>query len=336
MAPPLPRGSLTPLVTPFRGGEIDEDGLGRLVERQVDAGSHGVVIGGTTGEPGLLALDERERLLECAIEAVAGRLPVIAGTGTADLRSTLRLTRHAEAAGAEAVLVVVPYYVKPSQHGLVAYFGEIAAATELPMILYDIPGRAGVALDVETIASLAELPNVVGVKEARADLEHVSRVIAASGADFAVYCGVETLCFPMLALGGAGHVSATANVAPAEMAQMAEAAFAGDFETARRLHFDLLELNGLIFADTNPVPVKAMLDRLGIIGPEVRSPLAPLLPAVRDRVITALDRYQEKTAARSTDAAHRTIGNQPREMALSVCRAGRTTSGGSPWPTTSE
>jgi len=297
MAGPALRGSLTPLVTPFRDGELDEDGVRRLVELQVDAGSHGVTIGGTTGEPGLLSLDEREQLLEVAVDAVAGRLPVVAGTGTADLRSTLRLTRHAQRVGAAAVLVVVPYYVKPSQHGLVDYFTEVAAEVDLPVILYDIPGRAGVALDVETIARLAEVPNVVGVKEARADLEHVSRVIAACGPEFGVYCGVETLCYPVLTLGGAGHVSATANVAPAEMARMADAAFAGDLETARQLHFDLLELNEAVFADTNPVPIKTMLGHLGIIEPEVRSPLAPPLESVRERVIGALERYQGRTAA---------------------------------------
>jgi len=296
MASPAPRGSLTPLVTPFRDGLLDEDGVRRLVEFQVDAGSHGVTIGGTTGEPGLLSLEERQRLLEIAIDAVDDRLPVIAGTGTADLRSTLQLTRHAQKIGAAAVLVVVPYYVKPSQHGLIDYFTAVAEEVDLPVILYDIPGRAGVALDLATISHLAEIRNIVGIKEARADLEHVSRVISACGPEFGVYCGVETLCYPMLALGGAGHVSATANVVPAEMAQMADAAFAGDFETARRLHFELLELNEVVFADTNPVPIKTMLGHLGVIEPEVRSPLAPLLGSVRERVIGALQRYQETTA----------------------------------------
>jgi 4-hydroxy-tetrahydrodipicolinate synthase len=293
----VPQGSLTPVVTPFRDSEIDEPALRRLVERQVQAGSHGVTVCGTTGEPGLLSIEERERVLELAIEAAGGQIPVLAGTGTADLRSTVRLTEHAERSGATAVLVVVPYYVKPSQHGLVDYFTRVAAETELPVILYDIPGRAGVALDVDTIESLAALDNVVGVKEARADLEHVSRVLAACGEDFAVFCGVETLCYPMLALGGAGHVSATANVAPREMALMAEAAFGGDWEMAKQLHFELLELNEVVFADTNPVPIKAMLGELGLCEPEVRPPLAPLRPAVRERVLGALNRYQSRASA---------------------------------------
>jgi len=297
MQPSAPRGSLTPLVTPFRDDEIDYDAFARLIEHQVAGGSHGITVAGTTGEPGVLALDERERLLEHAIETVAGRLPVLAGTGTADLRSTLRLTRHAEQAGATALLVVTPYYLKPSQHGLVDYFTRVAEATALPVILYDIPGRSGVALSVETIATLAELPNVVGVKEARADLEHVSRVIATCGPGFAVYCGVETLCFPMLALGGAGHVSATGNVAPREMAEMAEAAFAGDWHRARTLHYRLLELNEVVFADTNPVPIKTMLGEMGLIEPAVRSPLAPLLPETKDRVLGALERFHAHSPA---------------------------------------
>jgi 4-hydroxy-tetrahydrodipicolinate synthase len=291
------RGSLTPLVTPFRDGEVDEAAFRRLIQVQLDGGSNGVTVCGTTGEPGLLSLAERELLVEVAVDAVADRVPVIAGTGTADLRSTVRLTQQAQKSGASAVLVVVPYYVKPSQHGLIEYFTRVAGETDLPVVLYDIPGRSGVALDVATTATLAEVQNIVGVKEARADLEHVSRVIAACGAEFAVYCGVETLCYPMLALGGAGHVSATANVAPYEMALMAEAAFAGDWDTARRLHFELLELNDVVFADTNPIPIKTMLGELGLIDPEVRSPLAPLLPETRERVLAALAKYQANTAA---------------------------------------
>jgi 4-hydroxy-tetrahydrodipicolinate synthase len=293
----VPRGSLTPLVTPFHDGEIDEAAFRRLIRVQLDGGSHGLTVCGTTGEPGLLSLAERELLVEVAVDAVAGVVPVIAGTGTADLRSTVRLTHQAQEAGASAVLVVVPYYVKPSQHGLIEYFTRVAAETDLPVVLYDIPGRSGVALDVATIASLAEVHNIVAVKEARADLEHVSRVIAALGEGFAVYCGVETLCYPMLALGGAGHVSATANVAPHEMALMAEAAFADDWDTSRRLHFELLELNDAVFADTNPVPIKTMLGELGLIEPEVRSPLAPLLPETRERVLGALARYQASAAS---------------------------------------
>lgn len=304
MSRAIPRGSLPPLVTPLRGGEVDHEAYARLIERQIDAGSHGVVVAGTSGEPGTLSVEERERLAECAIETAAGRIPVIVGTGTADLRQTLQLTAHAEKTGADAVLVVSPYYLRPSQHGLIGYFTKVAESTELPVILYDIPMRTGVALELDTIVKLAQIDNVVGVKETRTDLEHVTRVIAACGPDFAVYCGLETLCLPILILGGAGHVSATGNIAPREMAELADAAFRGDWDTARTLHYQLLELNEAVFADTNPVPVKTMLAEMGLIDAEVRPPLAPLLPAARDRVLEALAEFEGKSlSSRSPDAA---------------------------------
>ena len=286
--PAPPRGSLTPVVTPFRDGRIDEEAFASLIEEQVGAGSHGITVTGTTGEPASLSLEERERLIELAVATAGGRIPVLAGTGTNDLPGTLRLTRFAERAAADAVLIVTPYYVRPNQAGLLAWFETVAAATDLPVILYDIPGRTGVALDVDTIARLAERDNIVGVKEARPDLDHVSRVIDQCGSDFAVYSGVETLCYPMLALGGAGHVSATANVLPREVAELAEAAFAGDWERARELHFELLALNEAIFFDTNPVPVKAMLAALGRISAEVRPPLVGLSAEVERRVLEVL------------------------------------------------
>jgi 4-hydroxy-tetrahydrodipicolinate synthase len=295
--PGIPRGSVTPLVTPFRNGALDFDALATLIEAQVSGGSHGVVVAGTSGEPGTLSLEEREQLAERAIAVAAGRVPVVVGTGTADLRSTLRLTQHAEVAGASAILVVTPYYLRPSQHGLVDYYTEVARSTALPVVLYDIPMRTGVALSVDTIAELAQIDNIVGVKETRSDLEHVSQVIARCGPDFAVYCGLETLCLPMLALGSAGHVSATGNVAPTLLAELADAAFAGEWETARALHYELLELNEAVFADTNPVPVKTMLADMGLIDPEVRSPLAPLLPEVRDNVLAAFRRFQHVSSA---------------------------------------
>jgi len=301
----VPRGSLPPLVTPFKGGEVDHEGYAGLIERQIAAGSHGVVVAGTSGEPGVLSLEERERLADCAVETASGRIPVLVHTGTADLRQTLQLTRHAEEIGADAVLVVTPYYLRPSQHGLVNYFTKVAESTELPVILYDIPMRTGVALDVETIVELSEVENIVGIKETRTDLEHVTRVIARCGPEFSVYCGLETLCLPVLILGGVGHVSATGNVAPVEMARLADAAFDGDWDTARDLHYSLLEINEAVFADTNPVPMKTMLAELGLIeDPEVRPPLAPLLPAARERVLAALAKFQEKApTSPSSDAA---------------------------------
>lgn len=268
-------GSITPIVTPFRDGAVDEAAFVSLIQHQINNGGHGVAIAGTTGEPTSLTLDERERLFDLAVETVDGRGVVLAGTGTADFADTLRLGRSAHRAGATAALVVVPYFVQPPQRGLVEWFERAADASELPVILYDIPGRAGVGLSVESTAQLARHENIVGVKLARPDLIHASNVIAACGPKFGVYCGVEALCFPMLVLGGAGHVSATGNLFPAEMAAMAEAVFAGDYDSARAIHYKLLAVNEAIFFETNPIPLKAMLAIRGLGSAEVRPPLAP-------------------------------------------------------------
>jgi len=268
------RGSLTPLVTPFRDGEIDWTAVDRLVDRQLDAGGHGITVAGTTGEPASLSLEEREALFVRAVEAARGRGPVLAGTGTNEMRDTLRLTAAAARAGVTAALVVTPYFVNPDQRGLHDWYERIADASEIPVILYDIPGRSGVALSLETTEALSHHANIVGVKLARPDLVHASQVIAACGPEFGVYSGVEALCYPLLALGGAGHVSATGNLFPGELAEMADAAFRGDLATARRLHYELLEVNEAIFFTTNPVPIKAMLSLAGIITPDVRPPLS--------------------------------------------------------------
>jgi 4-hydroxy-tetrahydrodipicolinate synthase len=305
--PVAPRGSLTPLVTPFRDGEVDERAFRALVERQVAGGSHGITVAGTTGEPAALSLSERERLVELAVEAAEGRLPVLAGTGTNELGSTLRLTRAAERLGAAAVLVVSPYYVKPNQRGLADWFRTVADATGLPVILYDIPGRTGVALEPATIAQIVDAaPNVVGVKAARPDLDQVSRVLAECGPEFGVYCGLESLCFPMLALGGAGHVSASGNVAPGAVAELAEAAFAGNWTRARELHFRLRPINEAVFYDTNPVPIKTMLAALGLITAELRPPLAPPDEPTSARILGVLDEFlsQDSDEKRWTDGLH--------------------------------
>ena len=287
--PPTPirpaiRGSLTPIVTPFVDGDIDEATFTSLIRHQIDNGGHGVAIAGTTGEPTSLTLDERERLFELATEAVGGRGAVLAGTGTSDFADTVRLGRAARRANASAALIVVPYFVQPPQRGLLDWFRRAADESELPVILYDIPGRSGVGLSVDTTAQLAQHENIIGVKLARPDLIHASNVIASCGSDFGVYCGVEALCFPMLVLGGAGHVSATGNLFPAEMATMAEAVFAGDIETARSIHYRLLAVNEAIFFETNPIPLKAMLAIRGLAQPDVRPPLAAATPELTARL----------------------------------------------------
>ena len=284
-------GSIVPLVTPFHDGHLDEDALRRLVEFQIRHGSHGISVLGTTGEPTSLTPDERERVMALAVEAAGSRVPVLVGTGSNNHDETLRYTRLAERLGADALLLIVPYYNKPTQRGLYEHFRRAAAATSLPVVLYNIPGRSAVNLEPDTIAQLhAACENIVGVKEANPSLDQVSRVLARCGRDFLVYSGIETLCFPMLALGGAGHVSATANVAPERVARLYDLCAAGRWDEARDLHYELLELNEVLFLETNPGPVKAALGLMGLIDPEVRLPLAPVSEATAERVHAALDR----------------------------------------------
>lgn len=286
------RGSITPLVTPFREGRVDEAALRALVEFQIAEGSHGLSVTGTTGEPTALSMAEREQVIEVVQAAIAGRVPFLAGTGSNNLDDTLHLTRLAERVGASAVLVIVPYYVRPSQEGMYRFFRTVADVTSLPVVLYNIPGRTAQNLEPETMARLRrDAPNVVGVKEANTNLEQVSRDLALCGRDFLVFSGIEALCFPMLALGGSGHVSATANVAPRLVAELYDLCAADRWAEARDLHYRLLPLNEALFWETNPVPVKTALGLMGRIGPEVRLPLAPMSDVNRRRLETVLADY---------------------------------------------
>ena len=286
------RGSLVPLVTPFHHGQFDEARFQQLVEWQIESGSHGLVIAGTTGEPSALSLEEREHVLETAVKHVRRRVPVLAGTGTNNHAETLRLTRFAKRIGADAALVVVPYYVRPSQEGLYRYFRTIADAVDIPIVIYNIPGRTAVNMEPATIARLArDCRNIIGDKEANKDFEHVTRVLHLCGRTFLVYSGIELLCFPMLAVGGAGHVSATGNVLPREVAQLYDLAASGRWDAARELHYHLLPMNEALFLETNPVPVKTVLGLMGKIDPEVRLPLVPMSPENLDRLRQVMAAY---------------------------------------------
>lgn len=273
------RGSLVPVVTPFHQGQVDEPRFIQLLEWQIESGSHGVVIAGTTGEPSSLSLEEREHLIDVSVKTVRRRVPVIAGTGTNNHAETLRLTKFAKKAGADVALVVVPYYVRPSQEGLYRYFRSVADEVSLPIIIYNIPGRTAANLEAQTMARLAkDCKNIVGVKEANKDFEHINRVLHACGRSFLVYSGIELLCFPVLAIGGAGYVSATGNVLPNEVARLYDLVVAGRWDAARDLHYQLLPMNDALFLETNPVPAKTALGLMGKIDPEVRLPLAPMSP----------------------------------------------------------
>mgnify|MGYP001770993838 FL=1 len=286
------RGSLVPLVTPFRHGAVDWEGFAGLIEWQIASGSHGLVITGTTGEPSALTFEERVGLYRLAVEVARGRVPVVAGTGTNNFEETVRLSQAAQAAGVDALLVVVPYYVRPSQEGLFRYFQGIAERVDLPVILYNIPGRTAVNLEVDTVARLREAcPNIVGIKEANKDFEHINRLLHRLGRDFLVYSGIELLCFPVLAIGGAGYVSATGNVLPDQVARLYDLVAADRWGEGRELHYALLPLNDALFIETNPVPAKTALGLMGKISPEVRLPLAPMRPENVERLRQVLRSY---------------------------------------------
>lgn len=295
LPPQFLRGSYVPLVTPFRGGSVDEETLADLVDFQCTSGSAGVVTTGTSGEPSLLTSDERTRLLEVALEASAGRIPVVAATGSQSLTETLDLTRRAEEAGADAVLVVTPYYVKPPQRGLIEYFTMVARATSLPVLIYHIPGRAAVSMTVDSVEAVVErAPNVVGLKHAVNDLEYASELLARLGHDFRLFAGVEQLSFPVLAIGGSGLMNAVGNVAPSPVAELCHAVDEGRLADARRLHYRLLELNQAVFWDTNPIPIKYLMSRLGLLPiNEHRLPMTPPTPELRRRLDELFDRAQE-------------------------------------------
>jgi len=272
------RGSYTPVVTPFRDGKVNYEKFAELVNRQAREGSHGVVVAGTTGEPSSLTIDERTELVKVAAEATSRRIPTVAATGSQSLAETIELTARAEKAGADALLVVTPYYIKPPQEGLVQYFEEVGRRTELPLLIYHIPGRAAVSIIPSTVAKIAErLPNLVGIKHAANDLEFLTAVLARMDPDFRVFCGLEALSLPMLALGATGLMNAVGNLAPSIVARLCELVDQGDLAAARDLHFQLFELNQSIFLETNPIPLKYMMARLGLLDTaEVRLPLIPI------------------------------------------------------------
>jgi 4-hydroxy-tetrahydrodipicolinate synthase len=286
------RGSYTPVVTPFRGGRVDLETFASLVDRQVREGSHGIVVCGTTGEASSLTVEERASLFDTAVGAAAGRVPVVAGTGSAAFEETLALTERAERSGVDALLIVTPYYIKPSQAGLVSYYAAVTERTSKPWLIYHIPGRAAVTLTPATVERIGERSeSLVGLKHASTDLEFVTETLVRMGPEFRIFCGLEALSLPMLVLGAAGLMNAVGNLAAARVAALCDAVGAGDLERARALHVELFELNRSIFVDTNPVPLKYMMTRLGMLASgELRLPLIDLDPAQRPGLDAVLRR----------------------------------------------
>jgi 4-hydroxy-tetrahydrodipicolinate synthase len=286
------KGSIPPLVTPFRNGEVDYDAYAELVSFQIRNGTHGVLVNGTTAEPSTLSVEERNRLVDVAVDVVARRVPIVAATGSQSLAETLRLTEHAAGRGVDALLVVTPYYIKPPQRGLIAYYLEVAKVSQLPWMVYHIPGRAAVSVTIDTLKELrSRSPSFVGMKQAVNDLGFVSECFAHLGKDFRVFVGLEELSFPMMAVGACGLMNAVGNLQPRILADLCEAIWRNDLSGAQALHHRLFEINQAVFFDTNPIPIKYMMKRLGILPRnEHRLPMLAATPELERRLNGVLER----------------------------------------------
>jgi 4-hydroxy-tetrahydrodipicolinate synthase len=282
------KGSFTALITPFKGGKVDDGAFQRLVEWQIAEGTHGLVPVGTTGESPTLSHDEHKQVVELCVKTAKKRVPVIAGAGSNSTAEAIDFTRHAKSVGADAVLHSTGYYNKPTQDGLYRHFRAIAEAVDIPNILYNVPGRTVADLANETVLRLAQVPNIVGLKDATANIERGSDLAKRAPKGFALYSGDDATCLALILLGGHGVISVTANVAPRLMHEMCAAALAGDVMRARGLNFRLLGLHRNLFVEANPIPVKWAVAELGLIERGIRLPLTPLSPQHHDTVREAM------------------------------------------------
>lgn len=286
------QGAMTAIVTPFRDGRVDEQTFRRLIEFQIENGTHGIVPCGTTGESATLSFVEHERVIEVCVDQVRGRVPVIAGTGSNNTQEAIRLTTHAGKAGADGALMIAPYYNKPTQEGIFQHFKKVAESVDVPIILYNIPGRTAVNMEADTIARLSTIPNIVGVKEASGSMKHATDIIALCGKDFDVISGEDHLTFPLLCIGGKGVISVASNIVPRDMADLCNLFFDGKFQDARDLYYRLLPLCHALFIETSPTPVKTALAMMEKIeSEEVRLPLAPMSAANREKLRRGLEKY---------------------------------------------
>ncbi len=285
-------GSMPPLITPFKNGAVDHDTFARLVDFQIVNGTHGILVNGTTSEPSSLTVEERNRLVDVAIEATGKRVPVVAATGSQSLAETKALTDHAAKAGADALLIVTPYYAKPPQRGLIDYYLQVIENTDLPWMIYHIPGRTAVSVTLETLKTLSsESATFVGMKHAVNDLGFVSECLGEFGSEFRIFVGLEELSFPMMAVGACGLMNAVGNLRPRVLADMCQAVFDNDLNRGRQLHQQLLEINQAVFYDTNPIPMKYMMKKLGIIPDNThRLPMAPATQELEKRLDGVLAR----------------------------------------------
>jgi 4-hydroxy-tetrahydrodipicolinate synthase len=285
------KGAFTAIVTPFKNGQLDEKAYRELIEFQIKGGIHGIVPCGTTGESPTLSHAEHKRVVETCIDQVKKRVPVIAGTGSNNTAEAIELTKHAEAAGADYALMITPYYNKPTQEGLYQHYKTVTSQTKIPIVVYNVPGRTSLNLLPETMARLATLPNIVGLKDATGDLKQGAKTLELCGDKITVLSGDDFTTFPLLCVGGMGVISVVSNVVPGDMAGMCNAFFKGDLAEARRLHFKMWPLVEAMFFETNPVPVKAAVKMMGKITGEVRQPLCPLAAANEEKLRQVMQKY---------------------------------------------
>ena len=284
-------GVHTALVTPLKGNEVDEEALANMVELQISAGINGLVPCGSTGESATLSHSEHRKVVEIVVTTARGRVPVIAGTGSNSTLEAVELTQHAKEAGADGALLISPYYNKPTQEGIVRHYDQVASATTLPLIVYNIPGRTASNILPNTLARIAEIENVVAVKEASGDLEQMSQAIAACRSEFTFLSGDDALTLPLMSVGGHGVISTTSNVAPAEMVSLVQSFNSGDLQGAREMHYRLLPLIEAMFSETNPIPVKAAQALRGLCEEEIRLPLLPISSDNRERLRISLKEF---------------------------------------------
>lgn len=285
------KGAIVAIVTPFKNGKVDEEALRELIEFQIQNGTDGIVPCGTTGESPVLSHDEHDRVIEITVDAAKKRVPVIAGTGSNSTAEALRLTKHAYDVGADGALIVCPYYNRPTQEGLYQHYKLIAERVPIPIIIYNIPGRTGVNMTPETLARLAKIKNIVGVKEAAGSLQQMAEIISLCGPDFSVLSGDDFFTYPLMCLGGHGIISVVSNVAPADMAALVDSFDAGDFKKAKDLHYKMAPLISSLFIETNPTPVKAALAMMGKIQYEIRLPLCKLSEGNYEKLKRAMQNY---------------------------------------------
>lgn len=286
------KGSIVAIVTPFKKGKVDEKALGDLIDWHIKQGTNAIVPCGTTGESATLDYKEHDRVIEFTVKAVNRRVPVIAGTGANATDETIMITKHAKKSGADGALLVSPYYNKPTQEGLYRHYKAVADAVKIPIVLYNVPGRTAVNMLPSTVARLAEVKNIVALKEATGDMKQASEIIRLCGDRITLLSGDDFTTLPLLALGGKGTISVTANVMPKLVSQMCALWEQGKFEEARKIHFQLEPLNAAMFIETNPIPVKTALAMMGKIKEEFRLPLCEMAPGNKEKLRSVLKSYK--------------------------------------------